>query len=455
MTEPTNDGSIVAETSNRFEMSKRANEHRKNGELEKALPLYRELAKDDSDSYSAAGLLHCLRKLHLFDEALALCIPANPRHLALDWYRNEVIWTRIQGELNRTNEKTPIQEIESIAQSILMLEPEESTAKWAIVRRVLKAAKSRKRWDIVSTWIERVHPEELSTVPMKDNTGRDGWCDQALWHYLKIRSMIEVGDKTKAVSFAQNATNLFPKQQKFFRRLEALAHLRLGTLAEAERLYSTLYRGGSADWWILHEHAQVLRDLGKDEEALTAMCKAALSNNKSELLVALFSDIGFLCLNTERKEDARNHLKLCALIREEKNWSVPQIVSSTILVLEKELVESPAPPDLNAALAACQKFWRKTVGAQYDSREPSLKSRGVKRMLKGKLKMGPLERPYCFLLSDGTGSYFCRKSDLPTGIADGVMLQFDAIPSFDRKKNQESWKAINMRRFSGRNGEKA
>jgi hypothetical protein len=70
MTELTSDGAIIAEPSNRFEMSKRATELRKSGELEKALPLYRELAKDDSDSYSAAGLLHCLRKLHLFDEAM-------------------------------------------------------------------------------------------------------------------------------------------------------------------------------------------------------------------------------------------------------------------------------------------------------------------------------------------------------------------------------------------------
>ncbi|MBI4528433.1 MAG: hypothetical protein HY695_31960 [Deltaproteobacteria bacterium] len=279
---------------------------------------------------------------------------------------------------------------------------------------------------------------------MKDNTGHDGWSDQALWHYLRIRSMIEVGDKTEAVSFAQNAINLFPKQQKFFRRLEALAHLRLGMLADAERLYRTLYRGGSADWWILHEHAQVLRELGKDEDALNLMCKAALSNKKLESLVALFSDIGFLCLKTEGKEDAQNHLLLCKRIREEKGWSVPQTVSSAIAVLDKELLNIPGPADLNAALAECQKFWRRMVG-RHDSHEPSLKSRGVKRMLKGKLKMGPPERPYCFLLSDTRESYFCRKSDLPQGATDGVILQFDAMPSFDKKKNQESWKAVNVR----------
>lgn len=86
-----------------------------------------------------------------------------------------------------------------------------------------------------------------------------------------------------------------------------------------------------------------------------------------------------------------------------------------------------------------------TAGGQNDSREPALKSREVKKMLKDKLKMGPAERPYCFIFSDTRESYFCRKSDLPNGATDGATLQFDAMPSFDKKKNQESWKAVNVR----------
>jgi MoaA/NifB/PqqE/SkfB family radical SAM enzyme len=34
------------------------------------------------------------------------------------------------------------------------------------------------------------------------------------------------------------------------------------------------------------------------------------------------------------------------------------------------------------------------------------------------------------------------KSDLPKEITDGATLIFDAIPSFDKKKNKESWKAL-------------
>ena len=66
-------------------------------------------------------------------------------------------------------------------------------------------------------------------------------------------------------------------------------------------------------------------------------------------------------------------------------------------------------------------------------------------MVKGRLQLGPAERPYCFLHSDTRESYFCLKIDLPNGVADGVTLEFDVMPSFDKKKSQDSWKAVNVR----------
>ena len=176
-----------------FEMSKRATELRKSGELEKALPFYRELAKDDSDPYSAAGLLHCFRKLHLFNEALPLCTPTNQKHMVIDWYRTEVIWTLIQGRLSTLDNTASVQDVVSVAKSIRALEPKDYGAKWRTVHPVLKTARAHKKWDIVFEWTEKVTPDELSTTPMKDDRDREGWCEQALWYNYRIRSMIEVG----------------------------------------------------------------------------------------------------------------------------------------------------------------------------------------------------------------------------------------------------------------------
>ena len=188
-----------------------------------------------------------------------------------------------------------------------------------------------------------------------------------------------------------------------------------------------------------------MRERGKHQEALILMCKAALANKKLESLVSLLSDLGFLCHKKELKREAITHFLLCKYIREEQGWSIPQAVSSVIAELEQELPAVAGPVTRDGTLAECQNFWRRTVGALHHSHEPLLRSRGVRKMLKGKLKIGPPERPYCFLLSDAKESYFCRKSDLPNAATDGVMLQFDAMPSFDKKKNQESWKAFNVR----------
>jgi tetratricopeptide (TPR) repeat protein len=445
MTELTNDGSIIVEPSSRFERSKRANELRHNGKVEEALPLYRELLEDESDSYSAAGFLHCLRKLRLFDEALSLCTPPSQRHMLLDWYKKEVIWTLIQGKLAVMDDTSPLAEVVSVAESILALEPKDYSARWRTVHPVLKKAGGHKQWNVVLEWTENITPDELSTEPMKDDRERDGWCERAVWHNYRIRSMVEVGDKEQAIKLAIEAASVFPRQSKFFKRLEALAQLRLGRFVEAELLYRKLANGGRTDWWVLKEYAYALQALGKYQDALVAMSKAALSNRKLEALVSLFSDIGFLCRQTNLNRDARNHLLLSIHIREKHGWAVSQVIRVGITQLNQELSAPTGPEDFDSVLAECQRFWRRTVGAHYDSRDLSLERRGVKRMLRGKLRLGPPERPYCFLHSGTRESYFCLKSDLPNGVTDGVTLQFDAMPSFDSKKNQESWKAVNVR----------
>src|SRR5439155_730875 len=80
------------------------------------------------------------------------------------------------------------------------------------------------------------------------------------------------------------------------------------------------------DWWVLKEYGQALRELGKFQDALAAMSKAALSNGKVEALVSLFSDIGFLCRQTDLKQDARNHLLLSKHVREKHGWAVSQAI---------------------------------------------------------------------------------------------------------------------------------
>ena len=136
---------------------------------------------------------------------------------------------------------------------------------------------------------------------------------------------------------SRTAFKLFPRQSKFFKRLEAVAAVRLSRLSEAERIYSDLCSTSRPDWWILHEHAQVLRKLRRPDEALILMCKAAVSHKKLDSLVSLFFDIGFLCSELRLKEEARNHLLLCKFVRKEKGWPIPQSIDQALSNLNNEL----------------------------------------------------------------------------------------------------------------------
>ncbi|GAI63299.1 unnamed protein product [marine sediment metagenome] len=82
------------------EQKREANSLRKLGQIEEALPLYRELWENTGDEFDGAGLLHCLRKMKLFDEAIPLADDLLNKYPDFEWIRNESIWAYIQGALN-------------------------------------------------------------------------------------------------------------------------------------------------------------------------------------------------------------------------------------------------------------------------------------------------------------------------------------------------------------------
>ena len=67
---------------------RKANQLRKAKNFGEALPLYRDLWKETGDKFDGAGLLHCLRKLELFGEALVFADELIDKYPDFDWCRN-------------------------------------------------------------------------------------------------------------------------------------------------------------------------------------------------------------------------------------------------------------------------------------------------------------------------------------------------------------------------------
>lgn len=429
---------------NLTEQKQKANGLRKAGNFKEALLLYRSLWKETGDRFDGAGLLHCLRKLELFDEAIVLADELIVKYSDFEWCRNEVIWTYIQGILDKFNEEEPLEKVVEIAKRIMSLNPVGLAAKM-IVFKVLKSAKYSNHWETVNEWVVKIDPASLSTELMTDSSGRKGWSDQSLWYNYRINGIIKKDDPKEAIVLVDEILECFPKQRKFFLRLKALANNLLGNFPESEKIYQELCSRYRPDWWMLHEYAKVVRDTGRSEYALKLMYQAASSNPKLESMVTLFVDIGMLCKKMEQYNEARAHLVLCKYIRSEKGWSVPESIMDTINDLDKIIGNNDKPSSLKEALSLCRTKWNKLLGKDNNSKGLLHKKRQVKKGLVGKVSLGRSDRPFCFINSEDEQSFFCYKSDLPPDITDGNKVTFNAIPSFDKKKNKESWKASNIR----------
>lgn len=422
-----------------LERKKNANELRKSRNFQAALTSYRELWKENGDKFDGTGLLNCLRNLDLFDEALLFADELVVKFPDFKWCRMEVAWTLIQGRLEKLKEGVKIDEVIKEAQPIMKLDPDVLTRK-RVVFKVLKAAKHANRWDVVREWVSKLKPEELSKEAIRDEQGREGWCDQSLWYNYYIRCLLEEKKIKEAIEAVDQILETFPKQKKFFLRYKALALWKQGKLKDAEGIYRSL-SSRYPDWWILHEYAKVLKDSGNKDESLKLMCRAAISNRgKLETMVSLLEDIGGLLKESGRYEESQAHFLLSRYIRTNQNWTLKDSLQGVLLELKKLLNRNDEPPSLRDALKICKDCWQ-GVAAVVPVQE---NNKAVRRGLAGNLSLGSQDRPFCFI-NMGSESFFCLKSELPSSARDGSTVTFDASPSFDKKKNRESWKAINIK----------
>lgn len=414
---------------------------------DKALELYRELWAETGDAYDGAGLLHCLRKQEMFEEATIFARELISKYPSMDWCRNEVIWTMISGKLTKYDETSTLGDVLQTAKEIMELRPEGVAAKM-VVFKVLKTAKAANHWETVAEWVTFVDPNTLSTKAMTDRSGREGWSDQAVWYNYRIRCHIQFEEYNQAVQLVDDILEKFSRQRKFFLRLKAKAQHCLGQLEEAEEAYRQLCDTRLPDWWILNEYARVVRDKGDKGLALKILCQAANSHSKLDNMVTLFADLGRVCAENGKDEEARSHLLLCKHIRDRNGWSVPEDILHDINELNDRIPGGEPLTNLSEELSTCRDFW-KSLSGPIQGRTKEATSRKVRRGLVGLVKLTHPDRPFCFIVTEDNESIFCSKSDLPMDTSDRDTVSFDAVPSFDKKKKKESWKAANISTSTG------
>ncbi len=416
-----------------------ANSLRQNGQFVEAVKLYEVLWDETGDVLDGSGLLHCYRKLKHFDKALPFAKTLSLKFADHEWLDREICWTLIQGRIQKFDEKTPLNRVHDIARVIFNHSPDELVRKITVLK-VLRLAKKVKNWELVSEWIDKIDVNQLSSEPINASERKSSWSEQAIWYNNKINSLIYQRKYDEVEGWAKTAGEKFPYQKRFFDRLMAMSLKEAGDLLSAEKIYHQLYTTQRADWWIIAEYGSVVKAQGKPNQALPILCEAANSCKKLETMVNLVLEIADLCLAEKMNVEAYAHLALVKFIKEEKEWRLTEDIQVLLQKTEQEIPDKSRLYSKNKAIERCHKFWNRHLTSKTSDK------RQIKKNQVGLLSF-TANKQFSFIKTQENISAICYQSDLPEGLKNGTSVLFDAIPSFDKKKNRPSWKAKNVRPY--------
>jgi tetratricopeptide (TPR) repeat protein len=412
----------------------KASELRKKGEIEEALPIYQELWKESGDKFDGAGLAYCLRKLKRFSEAIEVARSVYEKFPDFDWSKNEYIWGLIQGKLYKLEENASLKDYIEISNSILTLKPDEIALKVTIFK-VLKPAKKEENWNVLLEWLAKISPESL----IDNENEESGWNNFEIWHYYKAIALINTNHESEAIETITTNMPKLGRQKKYFLRLKAKALINLNNFKEAEIVYNDLTKSNRADWWLIQEHGLVLNELGKKDESLKKLFQAALTPpTKHEMKISLYQSIAEVLEKNGNDEGSFLHYLIVKKIREKNDWPINSNLADKI---SSQKNFSPLLKlEFNELIKQCQLIWNTGIGIVV-STQP-IKTKG----LNGKVVISNPTKHFCFINTRDGKSFFCFISDLPPGIVNGQIVIFDIISSFDKKKNEKSFKAINIKK---------
>lgn len=284
-----------------------------------------------------------------------------------------------------------------------------------------------------------LEPSKLSREPGRgeDADGRTRSFPSDLERYwmAKTRALKGTGRWQELLTALEQipADAISPEGQGWLAQREATAHRQLGAPRRAlEQLQARI--GSSREWWLQLEMAECHVALGDQDAAFPDVVAAlALPGPAVAHRIRAVELMATLAAARGDAELARDHVALAIAIRTEEGWPLRQ----ELLEVADDTGGAPTEAASRDLVRRLRNRWQQLR----DEADPPLTGT-VGRLLLGDDGVAHSG----FIRGDDGEECFFRVSDvIGSPVATGAAVSYRRQPSFDRKKNRESWRATGVR----------
>jgi hypothetical protein len=384
------------------------------------------------------GYAQCCADLKQYEAALEICRRAYASHsgfaMLRQLYARCIYYTQLSGKKEPGSEQLYKKAVEAMVQLSPPGEPYSLTAK-AIFKYIKHLSqKPSIPWETIGQWLEKMNVERLSkevyTIP-----GQNGKRDMELaseqeeWFSWKIKYLLHTAQWQPCIDMINLALSTINKwhysNDIWFLRKKAAALHALGSTREALSLMEQLLLK-KKEWFFEADLGHMKQD---PAEKVVHFAKAMAMPGDDEKKVGMLQALSQCLLQLQKQEEAGKVALYEVALRNHAGWKIP--AESEKVLEQAGLTPGKIEPPAHyraAVLAVCRTYL------------PS-KARGTIIKILPDGKSGFIQP-----IGKGEKLYYRNKNSLckPWLLKEGVAVLYNAQKSYDKKKQKESWEAVEI-----------
>ena len=419
--------------------------------FEEALPLFKQLweeHRENCNEWDGWNYAHCMSKQKDYKNALNICREVYEIKPNYEQNNNLYAWCIYYTEIKIEkveNEQLLLKAGEAIIK-LSKQKPTEQQSDFPCVYslsifKILNYLNEKTIYNPkpIIYWTEKLNPDFLETVPFKftDNEGkeRELASKKEDWYSLRSKALYEDGDFADCISLSETALKSLTKfhydNDIWFKRNIALSKAELGDIETAiEELKFLLKRKN--EWFIQKEIAELYKRQNKIDDAVKYAVDAALNYGDPDKKMNLYKLLADLLKIQNKIQEAKAHIELIYKIRFENQWKIDLELLDLVNSYNIDKNNIHTAKELMRDL---KKIWE------------TLKF-GDQEVLRGIIKTIISEGKAGFVETENKKSYFFSTKDFKGRrdlIKEGLRVSFFLKDSFDKKKNQPTKNAVNIK----------